>query len=168
MHQGFFVDYIYTEVFIMVSNITGYQLIEIHAELFDVMESLNPKDINCSKNIKVVHGCLLPAAILPNNFNGIGGFIVVNLPNTNYGLFTGNAFYNSDELATAIQTTINHKCDIEIEDVFVLYGSEIPLTLSIAEDELDEELIERGCAIVREVKQIKEKLEIGDVAWQKM
>lgn len=158
MHEGFFIDHVYTEIFIVALNLGRHQRIEVYNELFDVIESLNPRSINSSKDIKIVHGHLLPATILPSNFNGVGAFILVNLPNTNYGLFTGDTFYSPDELATTIQTVINHKHD-EIENMFILYGTKIALTLSIAADELDEELVERSGAIVEEIKQIEIKLE---------
>ena len=160
MHEGFFINHVYTEIFIVALNLGRHQRIEIHNELFDVMESLNPRSINNSRDIKVVHGYLLPATILPNNFNGVEAFILVNLPDTNYGLFTGDTFCNPDELATAIQTVLNHKRG-EIENVFILYGIEIALTLSIAADELDEELVERSGAIARKIKQIETKLGIN-------
>lgn len=129
------------------------------------MESLNPRSIDYGKDINIVHGYLLPPTILPNNFNGVGAFIIVDLPNTSYGLFTGDSFYSSGELAAAIQTTISHNHDIKIgiENIFVLYGVGMALTLSISEDELDEELAERGQAVIKEVKQVEEKLKLGDV-----
>lgn len=160
MHQRFFLEHIYTEIFIISFDIGGHQLIEIHTELFDVMESLNPRSINDSKNIKVIHGYLLPATILPSNFNGISGFIISNLLNTNYGLFTGNALHNPEDLAIAIQATVGYE-KVDIEDTFILYGTKIALTLSISEDEVDEEPIERCCAVVREIKQIEKGLEIN-------
>lgn len=158
MHEGFFIDHIYTEIFVVALDLGRHQRIEIYSELFDVMEALNPRSVNNSKDIKVVHGYLLPATILPDNFNGVGAFILINLPSTNYGLFTGNTFYSPGELVVAIQTMLNHKYD-EIKNMFVLYGTEIALTLSIAADELDEELVERSGIIAKEIKQIKTKLE---------
>ena len=160
MHEGFFINHVYTEIFIVALNLGRHQRIEIYDELFDVMESLNPRSTNNSRDIKVVHGYLLPATILPSNFDGVEAFILVNLPDTNYGLFTGDTFYNPDELAIAIQTVLSHKHG-EIENMFILYGIEIALTLSIAADELDEELIERSGAIARKIKQIETKLRIN-------
>ena len=154
MHQRLFLKHVYTEVFIVGFDTGRHQRIEIHTEPFDVMESLNPKSIDNSKDIKVVHGYLLPATILPSNLNGIGGFVVIALPNTDLGLFSGEALCNPKDLAITIQTIVTCK-KIEIENIFILYGTKINLTLSISEDELDEELIERGCAIVEEVKQIE-------------
>lgn len=160
MYKGFFINHVYTEVFIVALNLGRHQRIEIYSELFDVMESLNPRSINNSKDIKVVHGHLLSATILPSSFNGVGAFILVNLPNTNYGLFTGDTFYSPDELAAAIQTIVSHKHD-KIEDIFVLYGTEIALTLSVAADELDEELVERSGTITKEIRQIETELEMN-------
>jgi hypothetical protein len=158
MHERFFVDHIYTEIFAVVLDLGRHQRIEIYNELSDVIESLNCKSVNNNRNIKVIHGYLLPATILPNDFNRLSTFIFVNLPNTNYGLFIKDIFYSSDVLATAIQTTINHKHN-KIEDIFILYGTKMALTLSIAVDELDEELIERSCVIAEKVKQAEMKLE---------
>lgn len=157
MHQRFFLEHLYTEVFIISFNIGGHQLIEIYTELYDVMESLNPRNVDDSKNIKVIHGCLLPATTLPSNFNGVDGFIVVNLLDTNYGLLIEDAFHNSRDIAMIIQTIVDNK-KINIENTFILYGVEIALTLSISEDEVDEELIERSSAIVREIRQIEKEL----------
>lgn len=159
MHQGFFLEHIYTEVFIISLNLGRQQLIEIHTEFFDVMESLNPRRIEYNKDVKVVHGYLLPATVLPSNFNNISGFVVINLPDTNFGSFTGEAFCNSTDIAVTIQTAIATYEKVRIEDIFILYGTKINLTLSVSEDELDEEIIERSRAVVKEVKRIKEKLE---------
>jgi hypothetical protein len=158
MHGRFFVDHTYTEIFVVVLDLGRHQRIEIYNELSDVIKSLNCRSVNNSRDIKVIHGHLLPATILPDDFNRLSAFIFVNLPNTNYGLFIEDIFYSPDVLAAAIQTAINHKYN-KIEDIFILYGTKIALTLSIAVDELDEELIERSCVIAKKVKQAEMKLE---------
>lgn len=165
--KGFFIEYLYKEVFIISTDLDKCQRIEIYTDFFDVMELLNHKIINHNQSIKVVHGYLLPAIILPSNFNNVSAFIFIDLPNINYELFSENTFYNSNELAVTIQTVINHNFNIEIEDVFILYGTEIVLTPPICEDELDEEFIERSKVIIKEVKQVnylltKENLETKD------
>lgn len=161
MYQRFFVERLYTEVFIISTDLGKHQKIEIYNDFFDVMELLNHKTVN--HNIKVVHGYLLPAIILPDNFNNISAFIFVGIPNINYELFNEDIFHSPDELADTIQTLINYNSNTEIEDVFILYGTEIALTLPICEGELDEELIERSRAIIKETKQIKERLEMKGV-----
>lgn len=162
MHEGFFIGHIYTEIFIVTLNLGKHQQIEIYNEFSNVIELLNSRSISRSKDIKVIHGYLLPATIIPNNLGGVGTFILIDLPNTNYGLFTGHVFYNPDKLAMAVQAVLSHKYN-KIENVFILYGTKISLTLSIAIDEIDEELIGRSSLIAKKVKQAEIKLKINKI-----
>lgn len=163
MHRKKPIDCIYREVFIISSTANDSEEhlpVEVYTEFFDVTEALNTKKTKDDEKIKIVHGHLLPAKIIPSHLNGVDPFIVVDLPELNYGIFIADFSANSEDLAVNIEALIGHGCDfapkeINIENVFVLYGTEITTVLSIMEDELDEELIEKSSFLVEETKNLE-------------
>lgn len=167
MHRKKPIDCVYKETFIISSTANDSEKhlpVEVYTEFFDVTEALNTKKAKDDKKTKIVHGHLLPATVIPSCFNGVDPFIIVDLPEIDYGVFIADFSTIPEDLAVNIEALISHGLDfapreIHIEDVFVLYGTEITTVLSVLEDELDEELIEKSSHLADEVKKlVKQKI----------
>jgi hypothetical protein len=165
MHKKKLLDCVYKETFVISSTANDSEEhlpVEAYTEFFDVTEALNIRKTINDKKIKMVHGHLLPATVIPKHFNGLDPFIIVDLPELNYGIFIADFSTTPEDLAVNIEALISYGLDfapkeIGIEDVFILYGTEITTVLSVLEEELDEELIEKSNLLVEEVKSIKQK-----------
>lgn len=162
MYNDQFIKQLYSEIFVVDLNNDEPERnvpAKIYSDFFDVIEDLNSID---NKGIKIMHGHLLPATVIPSKFNGVNVFVIVNFSDQHYGFVAESESDTPEELAMVIELIINNSQmlaprEIRIEDVFLLYGARIKTTLSVTEDELDEEFIERSGTIADEVHDIMQK-----------
>lgn len=117
---------------------------------------------NLDFGIKVLHGILTKAYTLPKNLRGKKAFIIVNdAYNINSVTTIEESDAQSDEdLANAIDValttyTVDYITSAEIENVYILYGYELPIVMAIDEEELDEEIINTCQKVANDVKQIE-------------
>ena len=162
MYNNRFIERFYSEVFVVNSNNDkeGNNIpAKIYSEFFDVMGEL---DLINNKDVKIIHGHLLPATVIPSKFNGVGVFIIISLSDQHHGFIVESKPSTPEELAADIELIIDNSWhlaprEINIEDVFLLYGTKIKTTPPVTEDELDEEFIERSNIIADEVHDIIQK-----------
>lgn len=116
-------------------------------------EHLMLKQPDIDGDTRVFHGVLAPAEFLPNSFHGKSTFIICVHPSKLSGGCVVEGADSPSELASEIETMI-HSCSlftigdrIRIDQVYILYGYQLGLGLTINEDEIDEEIV-FSCSII--------------------
>ena len=103
---------------------------------------------------RVFHGIVTPAQFLPDNMYGKSAFVICQDPDDpEKGCVVEASCDTSDELAEDISKTLDYGAihlftsELDIEDIFILYGYQIQTCICCDEDELDEEVIE-ACEMI--------------------
>ena len=112
---------------------------------------------NLDEEIQIFHGVLTPASFIPEDFKGCTLYVYIRNPagEIHQGA-KGEAHFEKskcdpDVLAITIQELLSEKSYrfnamhliVNISDVQLFFGHELDKILSVPEDHLDEELIER-------------------------
>jgi hypothetical protein len=166
--------YLNQEVFMLVPSgviteediLNAFYTIE---ELNNYLEVYSEEEL---EDMRVLHGYLVPATIIPKDFNGVFPYIIVENP-----LDPGSGFVQesdadiAEELAEQMEKIIREaeKQDVDaeysIKDFFILYGYELNLQtdpanynrLCIAEFDINDIQINDAKEIVRQVNAVKNK-----------
>ncbi len=165
--------YINKEVFVVAEDEMNTVEIGVYDDVVDVIEHLQTLDPLNDVNTKVYHGVLTKADVLPSSSKGKKCFILVIDLTTGFAdaPIEGCAFESDCEndvsiLAGEIEHIVNDNeyvtFPIEIENLFVLYGYSMDVTLGINDDEVDDEIIDTCKKVVEETKQIRKDIDSGD------
>jgi hypothetical protein len=121
-------------------DLIGFDSLE---SLLDYLKEKNPSI--CGTEIRVVHGVLTPARSIPANFESQTIFILIE-DSFEEGLLLDSSAETPEELAGEIEKALNSSEMaaemIDIDDVFILYGHELNVCLSVDEEDIDEDIIE--------------------------
>lgn len=128
----------------------------------EIIAHLRSRDAITDYDIKVLLGWLTPATVLPKNLRGKIPYILVQSPNISYGFIIESCAESGKELSKEVEKILDIadiyiNDDVGIENIYILYGQELNVTLSLDEDYFDEEVISSCEKIVDEVKQITEE-----------
>lgn len=130
--------------------------------LHDHLNGLTP---TMDQDVRVLHGVLTNAMVLPSSLHRRSVFFVLSndLSGPGVGAIKDADVSSINELAEKITEMVVEQTYFiyEPEDIFILYGYEIKVTLGIADDEVDDEAIDAGAKIVKEVKKISKEYGIG-------
>jgi hypothetical protein len=113
-------------------------------------------------DIRVLHGMLTSAKCLPPSFHGKSVFLVAIDPKSlKSGCVVESACDSPGDLAEEIEGVIEqggpfNSFVVGIEDIFVFYGYQLSLALTINGDDLDEEVIESCKLIASDIDTVKE------------
>jgi len=149
--------YLYDEVYVVGADSTvsaGGEL-TVCGSFESLLDYLKTKSVSINSDLRVLHGVLTSAKTIPKDFNNRQPFILLKDPDSNdHGmLLDADAENDCNELASEIETLLESEeaasFFFKIEDVYILYGYELSLTLSVDEGDLDEEIIE-DCLSVAE------------------
>jgi len=154
--------YLYTEVYVVGpdSVVSDGGELTICSSFEDLLNYLKTKNVSINSDLRVLHGVLTSAKSIPKTFKNKQPFILLKDPEANdHGVMLDPDVDNDcNELATEIERMLGSEeaasFFFEIDDVYILYGYELSLTLSIDEDDLDEDII-KDCL---EVSQAARKL----------
>ena len=136
----------------------------------ELVRTLKNLDLPTNPDARVIHGILSSIKFLPEDFRGKAVFIMcledeVSDDSISYrGVIGEMGCSNSQELAEKIDDLINSadtgiSFPITVENIYIVYGYEVPVCLTINEEDLDEERIytcEKVHADAVEVQQIFE------------
>lgn len=161
------------EVFLIAEDEMNTVELAFHHDMFEALEhlqTLNPLD---NSNTKVYHGILAPAEVLPSSIKGKKCFIVViDLATGLEGIALEGCVFESDcdndisVLAEEVEFIIKDNeyviFPVDIENIFILYGYPVEVTLGISDEGLDEEDIDTCKKIISEVNEMCEELSLGD------
>ncbi len=165
--------YLNKEIFLIAEDEMITAELTVHDEMAGVIERmqlLNPID---NIDTKLYHGVLTSAEVLPSSTRGKKCFIlVINLDSGDEGgllegcVFESDCEDNVEVLAGEIEHIVRDNeyvtFPINIGNMFVLYGYALEVTLGVADDEIDEEIIDTCTKIAEEVKQIRQEIDLGD------
>lgn len=141
------------EVYVIVEDFGALSDVVINKEIEDTFEYLKMLDPEDCYETKVYHGILTKADAIPDDLISRQPFILAIQPGSGLnGVALRGVILESDcdgepgILANEIEELIDNPVvliyNLEIEDVYVLYGYRVELGLCINEDSLDEENIE--------------------------
>lgn len=147
------------------SEIGGSQELFLCKTLEGLHDHLNSLTPTMDSDVRVLHGVLTNGMVLPSSLRRRSAFFI--LPNIYAGDGLGSVMDAdvssinelADKITEMISEGVYHIYDPE--DVFILYGYEIKVTLGIADDEVDDEAISAGEKILQEVNKISKEHGLG-------
>ena len=127
-------------------------------ELVDHLKKLIP---NIDYETKILHGILTNAFSLPKNLRGKTAFIIINdSRNPNNALILEADTTSDKNLVSTIMSILAGDILVfnifpKIENMYILYGYEISTTLSLNEEDVDEEIIDTCQKIANDARTIE-------------
>jgi hypothetical protein len=109
--------------------------------------------------LQVFHGYLTPALSLPGSFKGAAAFVVVFDPHDpSQAVVYESAGEDGVSIAAEIEQLLSGEASgededgmcIDIDHTFILYGYQLETCITVAEDEVDEEKIEKCETVAKE------------------
>ena len=154
------------EVFVLASDETYHAATCVSRQffIFDSIEDLRDKLSEISANeaddLKLVHGVLSSASVLPLDFDDRTAYVIVANPLEDEDCFLveggDTTKHIEEEVTDVMKFGIGDFFHAGIEDVFVLYGYEIPIGLGVPDDELDEEIIDSCLKVAHDVNELEQ------------
>lgn len=156
--------YLYKEVYVVGtdSTVSDGGTLMVCGSLEDLMEYLRTKSIGIDYDLRVVHGVLTSAKSIPKDLKDRQAFILlVDKSADDYGIMLDSDTENNfNELGEEIEKVLVSEeiatFFYEIDNVYILYGYEMSLCLTVDEDEIDENIIEDCLVIAEQAKKLKE------------
>ena len=112
-------------------------------ELKDHLEDVDFYTEDCC----VYYGSCISAAAIPESADGVETYLVVE-NDESMGYRLGLECEDEENIIDAISGVIGTKIDetdnkpIEMENLFILYGAELPIRITVIEEDVDDELME--------------------------
>jgi len=140
--------YLYSEVYVVGTDSAlsaGGELV-VYSSFEDLQTHLKTKNISINTDLRVLHGILTSARSIPKDFKDKQPFLLLKDPDSaDHGVLLDADSDSCEELAQEIEKVLNSEemasFFIEIEHVYILYGYELSLAMSVDEDDLDEDII---------------------------
>ena len=140
--------HLYNEVYVIGTDSTvsaGGEL-TICSSFEDLLAHLKTKNISINSDLRVLHGVLTSARSIPKDFKDKQPFLLVKDPEKeDHGVLLDADADSCEELADGIEMALSSEVIasffVEIEHVYILYGYELSLAMSVDEDDLDEDTI---------------------------
>jgi len=155
--------HLYNEVYVVgVDNTAStYGDLTVCDSFEDLINHLKTKNTNIHFDLRVLHGVLTSAESIPKELMGRQAFLLFKTPEDQGGIMIDSDVDDDHrELANEIEECLRNEelasFFFGIEDVYILYGYELTLTLSVDEDDLDEELIADCLQVGKAARQLKE------------
>lgn len=157
--------YLYEEVYVVGTDgaVSYAGELTICGSFEDLLSYLKTKNVSINSDLRVLHGVLTPAKTIPNDFKNRQPFILLKDPDsTGHGIMLdADAENDCNELALEIEMILDAERSeeiasffFEIDHIYILYGYELSLTLSIDEGDLDEEIIENCLDVAKEARKL--------------
>ena len=126
-------------------------------------EHLILKNPAVDEDVRVFHGVLTTAEFLPSDFKGRSVFIVCVAPDKMDRGCVVEGGATPSEVAKEIEAIILSTSpftfgDLDIDSIYILYGYQLELGLSVNEDEIDEEYIFACQDIADETTEVEDEL----------
>jgi hypothetical protein len=146
------------------SDVSEITLFETFEDMQEHLQGLNPET---NSDILALHGTITKANTLPAQLHQLQAFIVLINPYKTDGIIIESQAMGKhiNTLAFEIENILNTQHDsfpwldipLEINDIFILYGYEMDIGMSVNEDDIDEDIVEKSQKIVLELEAIKER-----------
>lgn len=102
-----------------------------------------------TEDVQIFYGSCIPATAIPENPDGVEMYLVVE----NYeldGYVLGLDYYGeegsaADTITAIVGTTLEQGDEVMIsmDNLFILYGAEIPIRITVSFDDIDDEIMEK-------------------------
>lgn len=97
-----------------------------------------------NSDVQVYHGFLNTAMGLPSNLRSRTPFVIMyDSADLSSAIVYESASETVEDLATEIEEVVNtgadYSIDVDIDNIYILYGYQLETCISVSEDELDEE-----------------------------
>lgn len=148
------------EIFIITGDVSDDAPVDIEFadDWESVIESLSGMDPSVYGDNKVFHGVLTSASHIPINFFSKDAYVLIVDPDdVTHGVFSESECLDGKTLANNIEQIVNERTNIDkqftvtIDNTFIFYGYEIPVCLSISDEDIDEEAIETCKRIAEQI-----------------
>jgi len=155
--------HLYKEVYIVGADsalsISGE--LTVCSSFESLLEHLKTKNISINSDLRVLHGVLTSAKSIPKDFKDKQAFLLLEDPDSkDHGIVRDADADSCEELAAEIMTVLDSEeiasFFFEIENVYILYGYELSLTMSVDEGDLDEDIIETCIEVAEEARKLNE------------
>jgi len=163
--QVFLDDYLNDELFIVCGDEDqeGGTEMYLFSEIANVQAHLLTMTPSIDSDTRLIHGILTRAEFLPKRMRGKTAFLIIeNANDPEKGVVTETAACSVEDLAKDIQSVLARGQEFiafnGIDALFILYGYELELSLTVDPYTLDEEVIDDCIAISVEVKEIQGEL----------
>jgi len=137
-------------------------------ELMVLVEYLKRLTPSLDHDTVVLHGVLTKASSIPKNLRGKKAYIILeDIYTADQALVVEAGTPSDKELAEKINAIIDgndkhfspvpwrgYTIDTDIDDVYILYGYEVSVILSLDEEELDDEIIDTCKKIAKDAETI--------------
>jgi len=140
------------EVFVIASDEQSHNAADTSREFHicdsieDLREKMKDLEVQDVDELRVVHGVLTHAAALPPDLKDRTAFVLVASPlddEDGFMVESGDTLEHVEEsVRELIEHGIGYCYDLEIEQIFVVYGYELTIVLSINDDDIDEETLD--------------------------
>lgn len=128
-----------------------------------VIHTLSDYTLADTPDLCVLHGVLRSAEFLPQSLRKVTAYLVVaNKEKEDMGVVIESSADTPIQLAEELLTVLKNIEELDlggassIDDLFILYGYEIDICLTIDKEGVDEEVIDRAIAISEEAEETKE------------
>lgn len=156
-------EYYGQQVFIVGGEDNTSEEIHLFTEFENLIEHLHALSLSSDNDVKVLHGILAPADILPSDLRDKRVYILAFDPYDFDGegvILDIDEGSTIEELAEEIENVVARGMNVthvgEMESTYLLYGYELDLCLSVNDEDIDDEIIDTCTHIVEEVELISE------------
>jgi len=136
----------------------------------DLITHLNSMEIDADKIPRVLHGLLTYAEFLPDDTEGETAYLVAEDPDDSESILVSSGFSGNDvikkltdQIDEAIGEENSHyimsRKELTIDNLFVLYGHALEVTLSVNKDSMDEASIDNCMKLRTEIQAIENAVE---------
>lgn len=127
--------------------------------LEDLVEYLRGKMISISSGVRVLHGYLTPAAVIPKNLRKCVPFIIVEDPTfEGQGMIHDSDGEDYEDVAMEIESVLDREevasSFADISHIFILYGYELSVVMTVDEEELSENRIKLSAEVSEDAKKL--------------
>lgn len=114
--------------------------------------------------MRAFQGFLTYADTIPGDLRGKNAYIIAEDPEQHdSGVIIDNSFDNPDFVASEIEGIIGGSIgsivSVELENVFILYGHELPIFMAVSKEDVDEEIMDVCKNLALDAMAIKERNE---------
>lgn len=139
-------DKLFKEVYVVGADhiVSSSGPLKAFENLEDLLGFLAKKNVSTNSDLRVLHGYLTPAAVIPRELGNCNPYILIEDP---YSLGNGLIFEAdaedfeelAEEVEEALQSQEVSAFFAEMENAYLFYGYELNVVLSVNEEDLDDD-----------------------------
>ena len=142
------------------TQLTNGGELRIFEDFNEVSDFLINKDAKLTTDLRALHGVLATAEVIPANLRGSTVFILIRNPESkDEGILLESSADCGQELADEIKAIMAEpdeftNFEYEIDDVFLLFGYEMSIVLTLDEKDVNNKFLDLGDVIYKDIEQL--------------